>query len=168
MGLEENKAVVRRFITARNAWDLDALDELVTPDCAPRTLARVLAAEDRPAATQGRGPEAWKATLRQAQRAMPDSQVVVVEVLAEGDRVIQIERVEGTHTDQLFGRVVPIAAGRRVAYHGVRLYELRDGKIAAYTNVWDWLGYFQQLGVLPPTSQFIDQAATAPSAPPAT
>ena len=168
MTTEANKAVVRRFIEARNAWDLDALDELVTPDCAPRTLARAFAPSERPGGPGGVGPKAWKATLRQTRAAMPDSRVVVEAVLAEGDRVIQIERVEGTHTEHVFGRVVPTAAGRRVSFSGVRLYELRDGKIAAYTNVWDWLDYFQQLGVLPPTPQILDQAAasSAPDAPP--
>jgi steroid delta-isomerase-like uncharacterized protein len=149
---EQNKAIVRRFIEARNTWRLEVLDELVTADCAPRAFARAVSPDQRPAEMTARGPEAWQATLRRWQAAMPDSRVTVEEVLADGDRVMQVELVEGTQTGDLMG--IP-ATGRRVAFRGVRIYELRDGKIVAYAHLWDWLGLFRQLGVPPSLSSLV-------------
>jgi hypothetical protein len=70
MGIEANKAVVRRFIEARNAGDLAALDDLVTQDCRPHTLSTAQRAPGNPA---GQGPEAWRRTLRLWQESLPDA-----------------------------------------------------------------------------------------------
>ncbi len=98
--------------------------------------------------------------LRRWQGGMPDSRVVVESCIAEGDQVMQVELVEGTHTGSMWG--VP-TTGKRVAFRGMRVYTVRDGKIASYGNLWDWLGLFQQLGVLPPTPALIADAVDARS-----
>lgn len=91
------------------------------------------------------------------QGGLPDSRVTVEEVVAEGDRVMQVEVMEGTHTGEILGGIAP--TGKRITLRGVWVYFIRDGKIGGYWNLWDWLGLYRHLELVPPTRQLISEHA---------
>ena len=68
MSLEENKAIVRKMFEAFNKQNLDALDELISPDYVdhPRQL---------------RGLESYKQHLRMFYKTFPDSHENIEDII---------------------------------------------------------------------------------------
>jgi steroid delta-isomerase-like uncharacterized protein len=131
---EQNKAVVRRF--AEEVWNqgnLDALDELVTRDVARNG--------------QQLGVEGMGGVVAMIRGALPDLRGEILDLIAEGDKVVWRYVSRGTHRGPLMG--VP-ATGRRVEYTGTATLRLVDGRIAAIWDNVDLLAVFQQIGALPP------------------
>jgi predicted ester cyclase len=97
--LEANKAVVRRL--ARDVWNrgnLDAIDELFTPDF--RWHGEVV------------GPSGVKALLARLTAEQPDVQVTIEDLVAEGDKVVVRSTRRGTYLgppaeDPLLARLLP-------------------------------------------------------------
>ena len=74
MSLEENKAIVRRFIEAYNKRNLDLLDDLVAPDYVDHTH-------------QLQGRDEIKQQYAMAYKAFPDWYETIEDIIAEGDKV---------------------------------------------------------------------------------
>ena len=108
MGADENKAVVRRLYEAVNAGDEAAVRDLTTPGFAERLLAAV-----------------------RSGRAQFDAPWQVLDLIAEGDQVAVHWKREGTHTGEVYG-LAP--TGKQVAFDGVRVWQLAEGKIAG--TIW--------------------------------
>jgi len=73
MSLEENKAIVRRFVKAYNERNLDLFDDLLAPDYYDHS-SQV-------------GPEGLKRLMNIAFQAFPDFHETIEDIIAEGDRV---------------------------------------------------------------------------------
>jgi steroid delta-isomerase-like uncharacterized protein len=78
-------------------------------------------------------------------QAFPDLRFDAEDVLIDGDRVVQIARVSGTHAGEFFG--VP-ATGRRVDVVCALILTLEDGEITHERRVLDFTGVLVQVGVL--------------------
>ena len=90
MGVEENKALVRRFYESMwNAGDLDVADEVFADDYVRHDL--------RPTQAQP-GPEGQKQVAAFFRSAFPDLSFVVDLVLGEHDLVAARWTASGTHT----------------------------------------------------------------------
>jgi predicted ester cyclase len=78
MGAEENKALVRRFLTALTEGNLNVIDELVGSDFVDRSLL------------PGQGPtrEDFKRSVAQILAAFSVTSFTIDEQIAEGDRVV--------------------------------------------------------------------------------
>lgn len=72
---------------------------------------------------------------------------VIVDQIAEGDRVVTRIRGYGRHTGDHLG--VP-ASGNDLEVEGVAIHRIRDGKIAEHWALVDMATFLQQAGVLPP------------------
>lgn len=70
---------------------------------------------------------------------------VVLDSIADGDRVAMRFLVTGTHQGEFQG--IP-ATGRSMAVQGMTILHFRDGKIAERWNQFDQMGLMQQLGVM--------------------
>ena len=83
MSLEENKAIVRRFIEIYNKRNLDLIDDLVAPDYVDHTnkVSR----------------EGLKQLFNMALKAFPDWHETIEDIIAEGDKVWVRVKVRG-HT----------------------------------------------------------------------
>ena len=78
--------------------------------------------------------------------AFPDSNFIVDDVVAEGDKVAVRHRLQGTHQAELQG--IP-ATGRQVEIGGIVIFRIENGMVAeAWLNA-DIMGMMQQLGVVP-------------------
>jgi steroid delta-isomerase-like uncharacterized protein len=133
----ENAEVVRRLVDeAVNSDRVDLLGEFVRPDIAvhPGTVGAA------PATT---GIEELATAFRRFHSVFPDLQVVLNDVVAEGDRVAARWTATGTHSAEFAG--LP-ATGRAVTWGGIDIYRLVDGKIAEWWRNDDFVWLLQQLG----------------------
>jgi predicted ester cyclase len=132
--LERNKALARReqeeFWAGGNAAIADAL-------FAPRV-------------TEGDGqvlsPAELTAIMQMQRAAAPDVHIRVLDQVAEGDRVVSRIEVTGTHLGDW--RDIP-PTGKRFTMTGMVLRRIADGTIVERWDNLDWLGMFQQLGLIP-------------------
>ncbi|HYT65658.1 MAG TPA: ester cyclase [Vicinamibacterales bacterium] len=77
--------------------------------------------------------------------AFPDVVFQPQDLVIEGDRVVQLARIVGTHAGEFFG-LRP--AGRHVDVEVVLLMTVRDGLVAEERRVYDFTGLLVQVGVL--------------------
>lgn len=136
MSLDENKALVLRYVQALNHKDLSLLDEVMAPDLVDRTRLP----------GQGPGLAGFKERCQGLLMVFPDIQVTVEELVAEGDKVVLIGRARGTHKGT-FMRMEP--TGRRLTITAFDVHRIAGGKIAEIAIRSD---LFHQLG-LPPADE---------------
>ena len=113
MSTEQNKAVVRRFITeVLTGRNTGVADELLAPNYVNR-LTRM----DR---------EGFKAMGAGLGAAIPDLRFQIENLVAEGDAVVARFTMEGTHTGSLMGES---PSGKRLSARGLTYYSLANGRI---------------------------------------
>ena len=140
MSIEENKALVRRWIEEFNKGNMSIVDDVFAPD--------IVAPGFTPPDIEG--IRHWHTSTR---TAFPDFQRTVEDLIAEGDQVVVRLTVGGTHQAKAFG-LAP--TGKHVETEGVDIVRIADGKIVNFWSVRDMLSVYQQLGVI----QDPDQSAT--------
>ncbi len=125
MSLEENKAIVRRWIEAYNKRNLDSFDEFIAPDYVDHTN-RVDA-------------EGLRQLFSMGSTAFPDWHETIEDIIAEGDKVWVRLTYTGTHTGEFMG-LAP--TGEKVKGMGsVDIYRIANGKLVEYWNVRDTLKF---------------------------
>lgn len=134
MSLEENKAIVRRFIEAynnRNLDYLDLIDDLVAPDYVDHTKQV--------------GREGLKQLFAMGLNAFPDWHETIEDIIAEGDKVWVRLSYTGTHRGEFMG-LSP--TGKKIASTAVDIYRIVNSKLAEYWNVTDNVNIFKQVGAI--------------------
>jgi predicted ester cyclase len=124
MSVEENKLLVRRLVEqAVGQRNIDIVDEVVAGDF-------------------GAIAKAW---VRPFQSAFPDFEMQLVELIAEGRKVVAHFRCSGTHRGDWLG--VP-GTGRRFEHvDEIYVFEIENGKIVSALGVEDNLSRMRQLGI---------------------
>lgn len=145
MSAEENKASVLRLIEAANGGDDAVLDEIIAPDM--QSVPLWPDPRMAPGSTETNGPAGMREGWAMLRAAMPDISVGVEAVAADGDLVMVCTRLQGTHTGAPFFGVP--AKGTPLESVTFNTYRFADGKIVEDRWLWDRLGAFQQLGVIP-------------------
>jgi steroid delta-isomerase-like uncharacterized protein len=142
MGAEQdrNKEVVKRlYLEVWNDGNLAAADELVHEKF-----------EDHPPTRFWdlglTGPGALTEAVATFHNAMPDFHDEREHIVAEGDRVVYLGKISGTHQGPLFG--IP-ATGKRMEVWGVNFFRMEDGKVRERWGQFDVLTMMQQLGLAP-------------------
>jgi steroid delta-isomerase-like uncharacterized protein len=139
MVMLENKEIARQFF--EETWikgNLAIVDELTSPDFKahypifPTPLDR----------------DGFKAFLVDVHAGFPDLQLTITDTIAEADKVVICWIAKGTHKGQINLLNLP-PTGRAVAYTGVEIFRLCEGKVVEGRAEEDTLGLLQQLGVLP-------------------
>ena len=135
---EQNKALIRRwFEEVWNQGRADVIDQLAAQDVKVHGLAK-----------DGRdwqGLQEFKKFHRAFRNAFPDIRIDVTDTLAEGERVVGICRVRGTHTGDGLG----IRATHRSAeFYGVCILRFREGKIVEGWNHFDFLTLYTGIGAM--------------------
>jgi steroid delta-isomerase-like uncharacterized protein len=82
--------------------------------------------------------------------ALPDLNVTIDLLVAEGDKVTKVWTATSTHKGELMG--IP-ATGKRAVVRGIEVFRIADEKIIENWYSQDDLGFLQQLGVIPPMGQ---------------
>jgi steroid delta-isomerase-like uncharacterized protein len=136
MATQDSKAISRRFFEeVWNGGNLNALDELATPDS-------VLYDRDM---GEHRGIAAGREFISTYRKAFPDLRFTIEEQIAEDDKVVTRWKARGTHRGELMG--IP-PTEKSVTVSGITIDRIADGKISETIGSWDALGLMQQLGVL--------------------
>jgi predicted ester cyclase len=122
MSLEDNKNVVRRFISEiLGKGNISVVDELLAPNYKNHFLP-------------GGGVEGFKQYVRSFHTGVPDIKFTIENMLAEGDQVAVSLNISGTYTGSIMGSK---PSGKFFSVPGLTYYRLANGKIvedAPYTN----------------------------------
>lgn len=140
MSIEDNKALVRRFIDeVMNAGNTAAIADF----CVPGSMFA----------------GGLESQVKGMKTAFPDNHFTIEEMVAEGDRVAVRVTTRGTNSGPLVGltafgrleRPVP-PTGKTVSGTGMNFFRVSDGKIVSFASELDQLGLLLQLGwtVTPP------------------
>jgi predicted ester cyclase len=128
LSVEENKQLVRRLVHEAVARrNPDALDELAAGEFA----------------------QAAKRWVQPFQSAFPDFEMEIVDLIAEGDRVVAHFRCSGTHRGEWVG--VPATGRRFEQVDEIYVFTVRGGKLVSAVGVEDNLTRMRQLGITPRT-----------------
>jgi steroid delta-isomerase-like uncharacterized protein len=136
MSLQENKALVRRFVEeVQCQHNLAVLDELYSPNFVDHSGMANLP-----------GLEGVRQFFTMMFAAFPDMRFTIQQQIAEGDKVLTHKTLHATQLGPFMG--IP-ATGKVVTVDVMDIYTVTDGKIAEHWTVSDMLGLLQQLGVVP-------------------
>jgi predicted ester cyclase len=132
---EANKMVVRRLLELYNDADWDGLEDVMSADYvhhnngASMTLA------------QFKRGAAW------VRAGIPDFQIEIEDLVAEGDKVAARGVGRGTHLGSMFGEA---PTSRAIALHIAMIYRLQDGRIMEDWEAMDEYDLRSQIGALAP------------------
>jgi len=90
------------------------------------------------------GPQGVKRLADALLPGIPDMQLPIDDVIAEGEKVLVRLRVKGTHSGDLMG--IP-ATGRKIDIAVLDLFQIREGKLIEHWALLDNLGLLRQIGV---------------------
>jgi steroid delta-isomerase-like uncharacterized protein len=138
MSEETNKAIVKRYI--EEIWNngrLDLLEEFFAEDVLEHNIPRIPGLSGR---------DSMKAIMAGARETLPDIQLTLHDLIAEGDKVVTRWSYQATHRGEFMG--IP-GTGKTLTTTGAAIYRLADARIVEIWNFPDNLSIMQQLGVLP-------------------
>src|SRR5918912_3022624 len=122
MSLEENKAIVLRFYEELwNGRKLGVADEIIAADCVTHQLRSGAVSDAVP-----RDAEAVKRHVGEWLKGFPDLRFSVEQLVAEGDRVVSLCVMRGTHAGPWLG-VAP--TGKEVSIRLTVVQRIEGGKI---------------------------------------
>ncbi|MFN8496131.1 MAG: ester cyclase [Caldilineaceae bacterium] len=152
MSIEHNKKLVRRYFEEAPKQP-EVYDEILTDDFQVHALHHATVTTD-----EDRGPNAYKMLATAMQQGWADNQMVVEELIAEGDRVMARWTFRGVHVGDAFG---VLATSKEITYAGINIFRIANSKLAESWDLFDRLWIWQQLGAIPPTREFLTKAREA-------
>jgi predicted ester cyclase len=124
LGARDPKAVVRRLIEeVLNGGRLDVIDELYTPELA-------------------RGARRWITPFRES---FPDVEMQIVDLIAEGEKVVGRFRCSATHLGPWRGH--PPSGRRFERVDEIYIFRVEDGRISEAWGIEDTRSRERQLGL---------------------
>ena len=132
----ENEAVVRRFYEEmNNGRKLELAPELFASDHKVHD----------PQVPTPDGPQGVADTVKVYQDGV-EGHWEIEDIFSSGDKVTVRWTGSGTHVGEVNG--VP-ATGKPIRVDAITVHRMSGGKIAETWEVWDTLGFLQQIGVVP-------------------
>lgn len=121
-----------------NGRDLERInDETFSPEFVNRN-----AVEGTPP-----GPEGQRQVMQRLWNAFPDARFEIEAISSDGDTVICVGTMSGTHEGELSG--IP-PTGRKVSWRQCHLFKVDDqARFVEHDAIRDDLGLLRQLGVMP-------------------
>jgi steroid delta-isomerase-like uncharacterized protein len=133
---EENKDLAQRSWDIVNQRNPDLLEEFYPPDFVWHEPDQDL-----------RGYEQAKQFVSTFFKALPDINITIDDVIAEGDKVVTRYTIRGTHQGETEEFGPP--TGRQMELEGITIHRIEDGKIVEEWERYDNLSVLQQLGLVP-------------------
>jgi steroid delta-isomerase-like uncharacterized protein len=135
MTIEQNKALVRRFVEeVFEQGSTRAVDALVADDFVGHTWGAA------------KGPEGLKQAMAHMEGALADVRFRIDDLIAERDEVV----VRLTASARQVGTFMGIPpSGRTYEIGELHVFRIRDGKVVEHWHQFDQLGLMRQLGALP-------------------
>ncbi len=139
MPLERNKALVRRFFEEA-PFHPEVCDEIFAEQLPWHALYHT----DHPDFISD--PRAEKEAYARHIKLWGGWSEKIDEMIAEGDRVVVRWTFKGTHQGEYLG--VP-PTQKKVTFSGIYIFRIANQRIAEVWTLWDRLGEWQQLGLVP-------------------
>ncbi len=136
MSTEENKALVRRAWEIVSPDNLDLIEEVYAPDLVWHEPDQDI-----------QGLEEAKQFVSTFFAAMPDINITVEDLIAEGEKVVSRYTIRGTHQGETEEFGTP--TGRQIELQGLTMHRFEDGEIVEEWERYDNLSALQQLGLVP-------------------
>jgi steroid delta-isomerase-like uncharacterized protein len=136
MSTEENKALARRSWEIVSPDNLDLIEEVYAPDLVWHEPDQDI-----------RGYDQAKQFVSSFFAAMPDINITVEDLIAEGEKVVSRYTIRGTHQGETEEFGPP--TGRQMQLEGITIHRFEDGKIVEEWERYDNLSVLQQLGLAP-------------------
>lgn len=122
MSVEENKALIRRYVEeVYNQQDIDAARKYIDESA----------------------PDSGIDHLQQFFNAFPDSHTTLLDLFGEGEKVVAYLFMTATNKGPFAGQP---PTGRKVEFHSIRIYRIVNNKIVESWAMQDRLGLMEQLG----------------------
>jgi steroid delta-isomerase-like uncharacterized protein len=137
MSTEANKAIVQDYYD--HVWNngrLEYLDELLAEEVVEHPAQQIPGLNGR---------DSLKAIIGGARGSLPDMEITVHDLVAEGSKVVTRYSMTATHRHEFMGAP---ATGKQLATTGVAIFRLTGGRIVEIWNFLDTLGLMQQLGLI--------------------
>lgn len=93
---------------------------------------------------RGVGPAAYRRQVERFLKGLPDLKFTVDDTITENDKLVVYWTITGTHKGEFLG-VRP--TNRKIAFTGITINQIANGKILESTVIWDGLGLLKQLGI---------------------
>lgn len=132
----QNEAVVRRFYEQMNNGRKNEL------------AAELFAADHKmhdPQVPTADGPDGMVATVSTYQTGV-NGHWEINDIFSSDDNVVVRWTGSGEHVAEVNG--IP-PTGKKIEVSAICIHRMQDGKIAETWEVWDTLGFLQQIGVVP-------------------
>jgi predicted ester cyclase len=152
MSADQNMAILQRF--AEELWNgrkLSVADEIFSPDCVTHQLKSGSALSTTP-----RDPETLKKHVTEWLVGFPDLHFDIEQIISHADRVVSQLLMQATHTGTWLG-IRP--SNKRVSIRMMTIHRIIAGMIVEDWVLVESLGFFQQLGVLPATTELLSKSA---------
>lgn len=147
MSRADNKEIIRRLMDAWNKGDMATMAALV----APNAVVHMLYDATDPITGEHVGheeefnAEEMEKRIAHEQKMFPKEHATIDHIFDVGeDMVLTIGTSTSTHK-----------SGKKVTTQSVSLDRIADGKVVESWYLGDRLGYWQQLGIVPPTSELM-------------
>ena len=138
MSVEENKAIIRRYIEVGwSTGDMTAVAEAVHPDYHRDQPNMVMPVESEKDLEQ---------LIGMYRAGIPDLDIRIQHIVAEADWVVTRVTCRGTHTGELAG--IP-PTGASLAFTASDIFRMVDGQVIESWHNVDDLGLLQQIGIVP-------------------
>lgn len=138
MNPDERKDLIFSIYDPKIGYDMEKFYESAAPDM-------VFVRHPFPPVV---GVEANRASDEAMLAAFSDYQVIIEQLIAEGDTIAMVYSWKATHSGPLPTLGVP-ATGKPVDCKGCMLFYFKDDKIIRCIDYFDMLGFMQQLGLIP-------------------
>ncbi len=137
---EKNKALVlQMYEEVWNKGNLDFINFAVSPEFVDHPPKRFFEVPRR-------GRESLYEAAVAFRGGFPDFHDEMIQIVAEGDKVMYLGRITGTHTGNFF-QFTP--TGNKVSVLGINDFRLKDGKVVERWGIFDVLGMMRQMGIIP-------------------
>lgn len=150
----ENRATIRRYVDELNKRNFAILDRVVAETVSKHGLLRTESEQAPEIVTR----QEYAQSIRNRVEEFPDYTVTILDMLAEGDRVMIYWERQFTHGEEFLG---VSATGKTIVERAIGIYRLREGRIIEVSALWDQADTWQQLGLIPDTEEILGSANTA-------
>lgn len=133
---DANRRTVERFWEAFNNRDLSLLDDLFAEDYVNQATI--------PGTPPG--PAGQAQLMQRLWTAFPDARFEIEHLAQDGDTVVCVGTMAGTHEGELFG--IP-GSGKPIAWRQCHLITVADGRATVHRAIRDDLGLMRQMGAMP-------------------
>lgn len=145
MSVKENEVLAHRYLEGFTTGKAADAEEFIGPQT--KISVPQLDGDGKygfvPFAT---GPQEYQAMIHGYHNAFPDVSSTIKDIVVTENRAVVLYTLRGTFKGEFQG-VKP--TGNRFEYSGMEWIEFADGKISQVISVFDQMGFFQQLGLLP-------------------